>query len=204
MRLRLHVQRGTGTSLTLFLGIFIIGAPVFFGTVWGWIKRWFDPVTVSKIFILGPADVLPVLTSFIDLKNIPKAYGGGLEWDFYDEPRWDDAEYERIITFQNGHTKFPLGPMYLRPKEDGKTIELLAVGSVDKKQRMEVFATIPKAFPAKTETPSTTTGSTAVETAPTEAAPVDPETQKAFVTPAESKAELEAVPADGISKLTVN
>lgn len=26
--------------------IFIIGAPSFFPTVWGWIKRWFDPVTV--------------------------------------------------------------------------------------------------------------------------------------------------------------
>ena len=31
--------------------IFIIGAPSFFPTVWGWIKRWFDPITVSKIFI---------------------------------------------------------------------------------------------------------------------------------------------------------
>src|SRR5438034_8056022 len=27
----------------------IIGAPSFFPTVWGWIKRWFDPVTTSKI-----------------------------------------------------------------------------------------------------------------------------------------------------------
>lgn len=26
--------------------IFIIGAPSFFPTVWGWIKRWFDPITV--------------------------------------------------------------------------------------------------------------------------------------------------------------
>ena len=31
----------------------IIGAPAFFPTVWGWIKRWFDPNTTSKIFILS-------------------------------------------------------------------------------------------------------------------------------------------------------
>lgn len=29
--------------------IFIIGAPSFFPTVWGWVKRWFDPVTVVSI-----------------------------------------------------------------------------------------------------------------------------------------------------------
>ncbi|KAH8681097.1 CRAL-TRIO domain-containing protein [Xylariales sp. PMI_506] len=131
--------------------IFIIGAPYFFSTVWGWIKRWFDPVTVSKIFILSHAEVLPVLSSFIDPKNIPKQYGGELDFNFFDEPRWDDPEIERIITWKNGHTKVPPGPMYLRPCEDGTTIELLAVGSKDKKHRMEVFATIPKAHPHATE-----------------------------------------------------
>lgn len=175
-------------------GIFIIGAPPFFGTVWSWIKRWFDPVTVSKIFILGSTDVLPVLSSFIDVKNIPKAYGGELEWDFYDEPRWDDPEYEHIVTFQNGHTKFPLGPLYTRPTEDGKTIELVAVGSIDKKQRMEVFATVPKAFPAKVETLSTTTESTAI----------DPETQQTFVTSAGEKGEIASIPTEDMSKLAVN
>ena len=29
--------------------IFIIGAPSFFPTVWGWVKRWFDPITVVSI-----------------------------------------------------------------------------------------------------------------------------------------------------------
>lgn len=29
--------------------IFIIGAPSFFPTVWGWIKRWFDPITVVSL-----------------------------------------------------------------------------------------------------------------------------------------------------------
>ncbi|KAM5448749.1 hypothetical protein MaudCBS49596_005256 [Microsporum audouinii] len=70
--------------------IFIIGAPVFFPTVWGWIKRWFDPGTTSKIFILTAAEVQPTLSSFIDAKNIPKRYGGELEWDWGDMPNLDE------------------------------------------------------------------------------------------------------------------
>ncbi|KAI1876914.1 uncharacterized protein JN550_000986 [Neoarthrinium moseri] len=172
--------------------IFIIGAPVFFSTVWGWIKRWFDPVTVSKIFILGPADVLPVLTSFIDIRNIPKAYGGELEWDFYDEPRWDDPEYQRIITFQNGYTSIPEGPMYVRPREDGTTLELVAVGSKDQKHRDEVFATIPKAFPAKKEAASTATEATAVES----------KTEDAETVAAETKVDIAVAPAGADVPLT--
>ncbi|KAK7958359.1 cellular retinaldehyde-binding/triple function protein [Apiospora saccharicola] len=126
--------------------IFIIGAPVFFSTVWGWVKRWFDPVTVSKIFILGPTDVLPVLTSFIDIKNIPKAYGGEMAWDFFEEPKFDD-EVNRLMSWENGHTALPPGPMYWRPYDDGKRLELLAVGTKDKKQRKDRVATIPVAFP---------------------------------------------------------
>ena len=114
--------------------------------MWGWIKRWFDPVTVSKIFILGPADVLPVLTSFIDTKNIPKQYGGSMDWDFFEEPKFDE-EVKRLISWENGYTALPPGPMYWRPYDDGKRLELLAVGTQNNKQRKERVATIPVAFP---------------------------------------------------------
>ncbi|KAK2820054.1 hypothetical protein FQN49_007766 [Arthroderma sp. PD_2] len=70
--------------------IFIIGAPVFFPTVWGWIKRWFDPGTTSKIFILSPADVQPTLSAYMDAADIPKRYGGELEWDWGDMPNLDE------------------------------------------------------------------------------------------------------------------
>jgi hypothetical protein len=29
--------------------IFVIGAPSYFDTIWGWAKRWFDPITVVCI-----------------------------------------------------------------------------------------------------------------------------------------------------------
>lgn len=68
----------------------IVGAPSFFPTVWSWIKRWFDPVTTSKIFILSAAEVKPTLHSFMDTSSIPKQYGGDLDWKWGDMPNLDD------------------------------------------------------------------------------------------------------------------
>ncbi|RYP51895.1 hypothetical protein DL768_002863 [Monosporascus sp. mg162] len=126
--------------------IFIIGAPHYFGTVWGWIKRWFDPVTVSKIFILGPNDVIPVLTQFMDITSIPKVYGGELEWTFFEDPAFDD-EINRICHFENGYETFPPGPLYWNTLDDGKRMECLAVGTKDGKDRRERVCTITKAYP---------------------------------------------------------
>ncbi|KAI1332392.1 CRAL-TRIO domain-containing protein [Xylariaceae sp. FL0255] len=123
--------------------IFIVGAPYFFSTVWGWIKRWFDPVTVSKIFILSDADVLPVLTTFMDIKDIPKVYGGELEWTFFDEPAWDDG-IMNIIKWENGHTDFGRGPVFWQPSADGERMECVAVGSLNGTDRHEVIASVPK------------------------------------------------------------
>lgn len=159
------------------VGIFIIGAPAFFSTVWGWIKRWFDPVTVSKIFILGPTDVLPVLTSFIDIKNIPKAYGGEMEWDFFEEPKFDD-EVNRLMSWENGYMALPPGPMYWRPYDDGKRLELLAVGSKNKKQRKERVATIPVAFPNHKFGEDKIVGPAAAPDAKATAAPTNGESPK--------------------------
>ncbi|KAK2748941.1 hypothetical protein FQN57_007224 [Myotisia sp. PD_48] len=70
--------------------IFIIGAPAFFPTVWGWIKRWFDPVTTSKIFILPASEVKSTLSKFMDPANFPKQYGGELDWQWEDMPHLDE------------------------------------------------------------------------------------------------------------------
>ncbi|KAI4864770.1 CRAL/TRIO domain-containing protein [Hypoxylon rubiginosum] len=157
--------------------IFIIGAPMFFSTVWGWIKRWFDPVTVSKIFILQDHDVLPVLTSFMHLKDIPKNYGGELEWDFFDEPAWDD-EVERVCQWENGHTAFPPGPLYWQPIDEGKRLECIAVGSKGESDRRERVCTITRAYPPKS-TEDTLVSTTDSQTADTL------EGEETFVTPTE-------------------
>ncbi|KAK3939020.1 CRAL-TRIO domain-containing protein [Diplogelasinospora grovesii] len=126
--------------------IFIIGAPYFFSTVWGWVKRWFDPITVSKIFILSSSEVKPTLESFIDPKNIPKQFGGELDFEWGQRPNLD-PRIKELATWENGHTDFPPGPLYWRPIDDGKRAECVAMGSVNKVQRTERVCTIPRAFP---------------------------------------------------------
>ncbi|KAI1626772.1 CRAL-TRIO domain-containing protein [Exophiala viscosa] len=88
--------------------IFIIGAPSFFPTVWGWIKRWFDPVTVSKIFILSKHDVKPTLSKYMELRDIPKRYGGELEWEWGNLPHLD-AE-TRAAVEKDGNKGWVKGP----------------------------------------------------------------------------------------------
>lgn len=130
--------------------IFIIGAPSFFPTVWGWIKKWFDPITTSKIFIIAAADVKTTLESFIEPANIPKKYGGELEFEFGDFPNLDPA-INSIAQWEDGVTDLPHGPIRwvnLNPSvrwEDGKggeRMKAVAVGTVDEKQRQDEICTV--------------------------------------------------------------
>lgn len=130
--------------------IFIIGAPMFFNTVWGWIKRWFDPITVSKIFVLSPNEVKPTLESFIDPKNIPKKYGGELDFKFGDLPVPDPA-WEGIVSWENGYTSFPGGPLIWEEIDDGQKMACIALGTKDGQNLHERVCTVPKVWPAKPE-----------------------------------------------------
>ncbi|KAJ4294929.1 hypothetical protein N0V88_005168 [Collariella sp. IMI 366227] len=122
--------------------IFIIGAPYFFSTVWGWIKRWFDPITVSKIFILSASEVKSTLEEFIEPRNIPKLYGGELDFEFFARPNVD-PKIKEAVRWENGYTEFPEGPAYWVPVEGGKRLACMAVGSLkDGKQRREVGLSI--------------------------------------------------------------
>ncbi|RMZ90753.1 hypothetical protein DV736_g2001, partial [Chaetothyriales sp. CBS 134916] len=88
--------------------IFIVGAPAFFPTVWAWIKRWFDPVTVSKIFILSKHDAHSTLSKFMDPKDIPTRYGGQLEWEWGRLP--DIDEPTRAALERSGNRNWITGP----------------------------------------------------------------------------------------------
>lgn len=123
--------------------IFIIGAPVFFSTVWGWIKRWFDPITVSKIFILGSHEVESTLRQFIYPKNIPKQYGGELEFGWGQLPTLDPA-WDGIVEWAGEHRGFPSGPHVWRELDGGKKLECIGVGSVAGKQREERICVVHK------------------------------------------------------------
>lgn len=148
-------------------------------------------MTVSKIFILSHSEVLPVLSSFIDPSNIPKQYGGTLDFAWGQAPNLDPvirdaADWEGAA---KDNPAFPKGPAYWRPIDGGKRVECVAVGSVDKVERCVRVCTLPVAFPegeAETEAavngaavPAVTTtdakDAPADATEPEPAAPVAPE-----------------------------
>ncbi len=69
--------------------IAVVNAPSFFPIIWGWIKGWFDEVTRDKIYIL--AKDMDKLKEVVHEEDLPKAYGGALEWSFHDEPLLDNS-----------------------------------------------------------------------------------------------------------------
>lgn len=125
--------------------IFIIGAPVFFSTVWGWVKRWFDPITVSKIFILSSHEVKPTLEAFIDPKNIPKKYGGELEFGF-GQLGVPDPAWEGVIAWENGYSSFPSGPLVWEDIDNGERVACMALGKDKGALRNVRICTMPKTW----------------------------------------------------------
>ncbi|KAL6703464.1 hypothetical protein ACN47E_009638 [Coniothyrium glycines] len=127
--------------------IFVVGAPGFFPTVWGWVKRWFDPITVSKIFILSPANVYTTLSQYIDHDNIPKKYGGGLDFECGSMPNLEPAIDSQLKwenpSIHNGRKTFPIGPMKWEEGEDGE-MQAWGVGSENGVQRRQLVFTVPK------------------------------------------------------------
>lgn len=106
--------------------IFVIGAPSFFPTVWDWVKNWFDPITVAKIQIVPDGKKLEVLSRFIPVENIPKKYGGLLDWSFGDMPYLED-EIVKAMRWkedvrEKGHRTFPIGPINWEYDEDGDLV----------------------------------------------------------------------------------
>ncbi|KAJ5104577.1 hypothetical protein NUU61_001924 [Penicillium alfredii] len=145
--------------------IFIIGAPAFFPTVWGWIKRWFDPVTTSKIFILSAPEVKPTLSSFMDPSSFPKQYGGELDWQWGDMPNLDEPAREKLQGLEQpaaeGQTKKEIlkGPLLFQ----GNQIDVL--GTENGKERR---ATIP--VPQQETLESETNGAATADQIPSTAA----------------------------------
>ncbi|KAL8711683.1 MAG: hypothetical protein Q9220_003854 [cf. Caloplaca sp. 1 TL-2023] len=136
-------------------GIQIIGAPSFFPTVWGWIKKWFDPITTSKIFILSQDQVKPTLSAFMDVSSIPKKYGGDLDFECGMMPSID-PEIRKCLEFKKANTEALLvtGPTRWVDDENGEMVAL-SVGSIDGKEHKEAVATM-HSWAVRTATNSST------------------------------------------------
>ncbi|KAI1793227.1 CRAL/TRIO domain-containing protein [Ganoderma leucocontextum] len=130
--LRSHLQEASTLATANYpetlSTIVVVNTPSFFPTVWGWIKPWFDEGTRRKVHVLGK-DSGPALRTFIDPQDLPKVYGGELEWKFEDQPILDDA-IKGVITempkgpvdFEDGKVVRPRRPADL-PQENGDAVE---------------------------------------------------------------------------------
>ncbi|KAI5896347.1 CRAL/TRIO domain-containing protein [Schizophyllum commune H4-8] len=112
--LRHHLQEASGLATAHYPecmhSTIVVNSPSFFPTIWGWIKAWFDEGTRLKVHVLG-RDPGPTLRELIDADNLPKAYGGNLEFTFKDDPVLDEPARSAI------GDKVPKGPVVFK---DGK------------------------------------------------------------------------------------
>lgn len=101
--------------------IAVVNSPSFFPTVWGWIKPWFDEGTRNKIFVLGK-DPGPTLRTLIDTQDLPKPYGGELDWKYEDEPSLDAPTKEAIGEMPKGPAVFIDGKVVQPPPRSGAAV----------------------------------------------------------------------------------
>ena len=118
--------------------IFVLGAPYFFPTVWSLVTRWFDPKTTRKIFVLSASQQEETLLEYIAKENLPKRFGGELDWNMGDSPILDEEAMAMVGRLKERWVDGPI--RYISQPVGDK---LMAVGSVDGVLRREVLAQYP-------------------------------------------------------------
>ncbi|KAJ5819742.1 CRAL/TRIO domain-containing protein [Penicillium riverlandense] len=119
--------------------VFVVGAPAFFKSVWDAISQWFDPETRLKIFILSLSESKSFLLSHVDASDLPKEYGGELDWQWQDQPNLDESTRRLVDDLYHKTDRgeiFPKGPIIYQDS----CIRL--VGSVDGSPRHNAFCRI--------------------------------------------------------------
>jgi hypothetical protein len=104
---------------------------------------------VSKIFILGRNEIKPTLTKFMDPKDIPKKYGGELDWNWGDMPHLDDET--RAAVEKDGNKGWVRGPcLWL----DGKRVPVGTENKVPRRPNIDIDKLKPVVYAADyTEVP---------------------------------------------------
>jgi len=97
------------------------------------------------------------LESFIDPVNIPKKYGGTLDFEFGQMPDLDPALL-KVLEWEGEFKDFPKGPMYWTKTGEKQKIEALAVGSVEEKQRKEKVCKVTQELAPEPPAPTAVNG----------------------------------------------
>ncbi|KAL8775729.1 MAG: hypothetical protein Q9203_003880 [Teloschistes exilis] len=121
--------------------VFLIGAPSYFSTIWGWVKNWVDPGTVEKLKVLSHAEVLPTLKEYIDVENIPTRFGGQFKYETGMGYDLDPVIARRLVWLSGSGNKLPKGPIKWVRTGDGCKMAV-AIGTQRGRERMTKLAVI--------------------------------------------------------------
>ena len=81
------------------------------------------------------------MENYIETSNIPKRYGGSLDWEFGDLPLLE-PEILKVMDMGEGVKSIPIGPIRWQQDENASKIEAHALGSELGRQRNVIFAHI--------------------------------------------------------------
>ena len=118
----------------------IIGAPSFFPTVFGWIKRWVDANTVKKLHILQDSEVLPTLQKYVEMENIASKFGGEFEYQHGMQPKLD-PEVSKVLKWLPPNASLPVGPLKWIEVGKGKRY-VVAAGNNEGEERGDKIASL--------------------------------------------------------------
>ena len=93
--------------------------------------------------LIHPTEVLTVLSEHIDPENIPRKYGGTLDYEFGDMPHLDPDLVEGF-TWAEGVSRLPIGP--IKWEEDGGGMKMLAVGTKRGVKRRMVVGRLDRSY----------------------------------------------------------
>ncbi|KAK5550155.1 hypothetical protein LTR46_011847 [Exophiala xenobiotica] len=113
--------------------IYVAGAPNFFPTIWRFITLWFEPATTRKIAVLGHRECATVLRHDLGSENVPKRFGGDLDWGFGGSPELSSDAKPLSIKWVD---KWVQGPLRIIDGP-GEQWRIIAVGSQNGQLRRE-------------------------------------------------------------------
>jgi hypothetical protein len=92
--------------------LYLINAPWGFGSVWSVVKGWLDPVTVSKIHVLGGGYQKELLEQ-VPAENLPTQFGGTCHCEggceLSDAGPWQDPEWAKPAKWEKNPVKANAG-----------------------------------------------------------------------------------------------
>lgn len=117
----------------------MLNASSYFGTVWGFLSKWIDPKTASKLVIVPQNEVTATLEEEIDGNSIPMQFGGNCQFKHGMSPRLDESLKRAIDSCSEN--ELPPGPIKWMVGKDGKRTAV-AVGHDGKEMRNDRVASI--------------------------------------------------------------